>query len=38
LGDKKQRPIEFFGKPERKRSFGRPRGRFEDNIKMGFKR
>ena len=27
----------FVGKPERKRPFGRPRHRWEDNIKMDLK-
>jgi hypothetical protein len=27
-------PIIFFGKPEEKRQHGRPRRRWEDNIRM----
>jgi hypothetical protein len=34
----KCRPIEVFGgKPEGKRPLGRPRHRYEDGIKMGFR-
>jgi hypothetical protein len=34
MGEKRGLYKVLVGKPERKRSFGRPRRRWEDNIKM----
>jgi hypothetical protein len=38
MGEEREMHMVLVGKPERKRPLGRPRRRWEDNIKMDFQK